>query len=141
MNRFVNNQGKVDTNIELDREMEHHNRNFKEECTHFRGKVTAASIHRVSHAAQSLETILKNCDKSCKVRGQSGVHTSKDNSEDVAKLALHFSKNEIFRNIPPRHHFAFPSFQINPLMQLDLMSFQEWLIKKVKELIQRESPA
>ena len=36
--RFVNNKGKADTNVELDRENEHRNKAIKQECREFHGK-------------------------------------------------------------------------------------------------------
>ena len=47
-NRFVNNKGNLDTNIELDRELEHRNKYAKQQIKSFQGKVTDTSIHRVS---------------------------------------------------------------------------------------------
>ena len=47
-NRFVNNCGKIDSNVEMDREMEHYNRAFKLDCKSFMGKVSEQSINRRS---------------------------------------------------------------------------------------------
>lgn len=40
-NRFVNKTGKAKSNLEVDRELEHQNRVFKEHCGGMRGKVTS----------------------------------------------------------------------------------------------------
>ena len=69
-NRCVNNVGKIDSNVEIDREIEHHNRVFKEECRHFHGKVSAASVRRISHSAQTCDRILQQCDKASDTRKQ-----------------------------------------------------------------------
>ncbi|KAJ8048369.1 hypothetical protein HOLleu_00652 [Holothuria leucospilota] len=137
-NRFVNRQGREDTNIEQDREMEHHNRLFKEECRHFRGKVTTASIDRVSHAAQPLDAILKNGDKASQAMSHRSNHAEKDISAGILKLAAQLHSSETFKSKPLRHHYAFPSFAINPLQNLNLMDFQEWLKDKVKEIGRRD---
>ena len=57
-NRCVNNVGHEDTNSEVDRENEHHNRVFKCECGHFHGKISDASVGRISHSAQACEGLL-----------------------------------------------------------------------------------
>ena len=46
--RFVNNCGKIDSNVEMDREMEHYNRAFKLDSKSFMGKVSEQSINRTS---------------------------------------------------------------------------------------------
>ena len=47
-NRSVNNLGRVDTNVELDKELEHRNKYAKSEIKSFQGKITDESIARVS---------------------------------------------------------------------------------------------
>ncbi|KAJ8043166.1 hypothetical protein HOLleu_10139 [Holothuria leucospilota] len=130
--------GKVGSNVEQNREMEHHNDLFKEECRHFRGKVSVSSVNRVSHAAQPLEEILMKCDKASKVKSHRSKHTKKDRKDDVTNLAANFHTNEVFKCKPPRSHYAFPSCPINPLTQLNLIDFQDWLRDKVKNIIQRD---
>lgn len=128
-NRFINNAGGVDTNIEMDREMEHHNRAFKEECRGFRGKVTDASVQRVGRASQQLDTVMKVHDSSYQIRSAHGKHLKKDNKQDVIDLIHHAHREHIFRQLPGRAHFAFPAVSRNPLQQMNLTKFQMWLKK------------
>lgn len=133
-NRCVNNVGDIDTNIEVDRETEHHNRVFQGGCSSFHGKVTDASVDRISHSAQTCDQILHQCDKASHARSQSGAHKSKDVSGDVQKLANHMKKEGIFQEDDEgRHHHAYPSFARNPLTKLDLYALKRWMTSKVKE--------
>ena len=132
-NRCVNNSGKIDSNVEIDREIEHHNRVFKEECKHFRGKVSAASVKRISHSAQICDKILQQCDKESQVRKKSGKHKGKDVTTDVQKLAYHLLKEQVFQERIPRQHHAFPTFARNPLRGLNLLSLHTWMASKIKE--------
>lgn len=126
-NRFVNISGAVNSNIEMDREMEFHNRVLKDECRGFRGKVTVSSVHRLGRAAQSIEEILKITDKEGGVKSTSGKHTRKDTKNDVLALIEHVHREKFFKEQPQRAHFAYPDFPKNPLSRLDLSSFQNWL--------------
>ena len=132
-NRCVNNVGHEDTNSEVDRENEHHNRVFKCECGHFHGKISDASVGRISHSAQACDRILRKCDKESHVRLQRGEHKSKDVSADVKKLAMHMKKECIFQEKIPRHHHGYPSFAKNPLTKLDLPALQQWMTSKLNE--------
>lgn len=132
-NRCVNNAGRIDTNVEVDREIEHQNRVFKEECRQFHGKVSPVSVKRVSHSAQQIEKILQQCDKVSDVRMHKGTHKNKDVTADVQKLAQQMYSDNIFQEKIPRHHTGFPAFKKNPLTQLDLVKFQAWMRSKVKE--------
>nr|XP_054757175.1 uncharacterized protein LOC129263286 [Lytechinus pictus] len=132
-NRVVNNVGKEDTNVELDRENEHHNRIFKEEYRQFHGKVSKASVARVSHSAQTSEKILTKVDEGTQTRAYKGAHKKKDLSEDVQRLAHHMHREQIFSEKDSRHHHAFPSFPLNPLSRLNLASLRSWMSKKLKD--------
>lgn len=67
-NRFLNFKGKPDTNIEMDRAIEHRNKLFKQECRSFHGKVTHKSVARVGQAAEALDEILYHADKVAKLK-------------------------------------------------------------------------
>ena len=45
-NRFTNNRGERNTNVEMDREVEHSNQNFKQDCKHFHRKITEMNVNR-----------------------------------------------------------------------------------------------
>ena len=136
-NRFVNRQGKVDSNIEPDRENEHDNRNQKDQIHAFHGKITEASVHRVSRAADKVKQIVSNHDQDSSVRKASGKHTDKEEErrQDVVSLAHHYHKECLFAYKPGRRFRGFPSFPRNYLAsQIDTMQLQLWMRDSLQKL-------
>jgi hypothetical protein len=86
-NRLVNHCGKVDSNLEMDREVEHHNRAFKLDCRSFMGKVTDNSTSRSSCSYQQTEDLLAIYDKCSNVKTMSGKHPQPNMHKDVEELA------------------------------------------------------
>ena len=135
-NRFVNQEGGLDKNIQCDLAMEHSNRAVKEQCVGFRGKVTEAAVKRVSESAQSMEALMKTYDKESAVRRQSGKHTRQSHQEDVLSLVKQMQSEEhgIFENIPGRFHHAFPDFPRSPLARLNHEDLSKWMKSTLKDL-------
>ena len=71
-NRFVNNKGLPDSNVELDRELEHRNKYVKEEIKSFGGNVTDVAINQCSRSYGPLQDLMDVFDK------ESGHKTSKN---------------------------------------------------------------
>ena len=132
-NRFVNTKGKVDTNVELDRHLEHHNNYVKTDLSQYQGKITDKSIERCSRSYKKMQVIVENFDKQLGVKEPSGRHTQVDWEDDVRQLVEQFVRAEIFTFIPGRNHSRFPGFPKSFLSTLDLLSFKKWIYKKLKE--------
>ena len=132
-NRFVNNKGKIETNIEVDREVEHQNRTFKGNCKSFMGKITDKAILRSSNSYQQVAEILTVFDKQVQVKQPSGRHTVPSHESDVKDFSQVFLKAEIFRNMPGRYHKEFPGFPRHILQKLDVLQFKQWMLDKMKE--------
>ena len=82
-NRSVNNKGFPDTNIKLDRELEHRNKYVKADLPQYLGKVTEKSIDRCSKSYDSIKNILSNFDNEVEVTKQSGKHSKLDCAKDI----------------------------------------------------------
>lgn len=138
-NRFVNNKGKPDTNVELDRENEHRNKAIKQECRGFHGKITDKSIKRVGQAAQSIETILKAVDRESHVRGASGKHSAVNANEDILSLVDMLHQERVFdsTNTNRRIH-VLPDFQKDPFSHLDLLSLHAWMKSTVEKIADKK---
>ena len=106
--RSVNNKGFPDTNIELDRELEHRNKYVKEDLRQY--LVTEKSIDRCGKPYDSIKNILNNFDNEVAVTKQSGEHSKLDCPKDILELVDHFDNSSTFSCIPGRSHNAFPSF-------------------------------
>eukprot|EP00112_Aurelia_sp_Birch-Aquarium-sp1_P020421 Seg5264.1 transcript_id=Seg5264.1/GoldUCD/mRNA.D3Y31 product="hypothetical protein" protein_id=Seg5264.1/GoldUCD/D3Y31 len=125
-NRFTNNKGLIDANVEIDREVEHWNRIFKKDCKGFNGKVTDRSIERASTSYQSMERILSSFNRLADVHHQSGKHCCPSFGKDVLALSKQLQNEELFKQRPGRRHSAYPAFPDN------LFKDQQWMPKKIK---------
>lgn len=133
-NRFVNKTGRVDGNIEVDREVEHQNRVFKAQCKSLHGKITAKSVKRVSQFAQELDECLKRIDTEAGLRQQSGKHTRPDIREDVNALAKEMNRVNLFEYTPGRHMSSSRSFPSSTLGSLNIADLYRWMKTTLNEL-------
>jgi len=135
-NRFVNNLGKPDSNVELDRELEHRNKYVKEDLGQYQGKVTEKSLERCSKTYDTLQKIVNHFDEETGLNAPSGKHTSADWKDDVLKLAAQYTEAKIVENLPGRSHNCFPDFPTNYLHKLQSNKFKTWMYEKLQELSQ-----
>ena len=132
-NRTNNTRGKVDSNVENDRIVEHHNKTFKLDCRDFQGKVTSKSITRASHSYNVMNNIMDKCDHELHVKKPSGKHFKPNIESDVKALAKQFGSRNIFTKQLGRSYKAFPSFNRHLLEGLDMPLLVEWIDDKVKD--------
>ena len=137
-NRFVNNRGRPDSNVEVDRENEHRNRAIKQETRSFYGKLSDKSIKRVGEAAQSLEQILLQADKAANVKSSSGKHKKVDTSGDVLALTDVFNKERVFQSGQDRRLHALPDYQKDPFSHLDLAETHKWMMDALSNISKRK---
>nr|XP_054763564.1 uncharacterized protein LOC129270188 [Lytechinus pictus] len=130
-NRTLNTKGKADTNTELDRAMEHHNRIFKEHAQGLHGKVTQKSVDRISRSAQAVNEVLANIDQQQEVKKASSKR-QKTGKEDVASLAVELHQERIFEERPGRSHSRFPDFPVSVLNKLSSPELHRWISASLK---------
>jgi len=130
-NRFVNTKGYHDSNVELDRELEHRNKYVKEELKSFQGKVTKKSIERCSKTYNVMEDILSNFDKSSFNTPPSGKHTIANWKSDVKELQNQFDEEDLFNTKNGRYHKALLGFPKSYVNKIDLSAFKNWLYTKL----------
>ena len=128
-NRFVNNKGMIDSNIELDRELEHRNKYFKEDIKGFRGKITPQSIERVSRSSQAVQEVLCRFDEESFVKKDSGKHTKCSMDTDVLYLLEQMQAENLFKYIPGRFFLGFQHIQAHSFDGLDTIQLKEWMRK------------
>ena len=126
-NRTVNNRGKMNSNHPSDLDLEHCNRVFKDEAHSFRGVFTNKTLARVSRSALCTDQIAKNYDKQTNTKKASGIHTDKDITEDVMLIVNQLKQQNVFDNIPGRHHQSFPAIEANPWSKLDMENVRDWI--------------
>ena len=132
-NRFTNNKGNINSNVEIDREMEHWNKKVKMDVKDFNGNISERSIDRAAHSYQGVDECLSAYDKFSNVKKPSGRHSTSNHRDDVLSLAEQFNSREIFKNHEDgRYHEAFPTYPKNLFQQIDVMELKDWMISRVK---------
>ena len=134
-NRFTNTNGYANSNVELDRELEHRNKYVKMELKSFHGKLTNKSISRCSQSYHAVQEIIRKFDCQINYNPPSGKHTSADWKEDVMKLVQQFQRENLFVYEDGRYHKAFPSFPRNYLKLLNIKDFKDYVYKKLKQYL------
>ena len=132
-NRFVNNQGKVDTNYPMDLSIEHDNKAFKNDIHSFRGEITDKSITRVSRSVEPTDAILASYDKATAVKAPSGKHLLKSTEDDIMLLVDHFQNADIYAQQPGRKHSAFPNMPHNLLNEIEPETLKEWISTRLRK--------
>ena len=131
--RFVNERGKVNTNYEIDRYIEHRNKAFKLNARNLIGKVTQQSLDRISGSYEVIEKLMQSYDQQIHRHKPSGKHKKDEALSDIVELSKQFSARKIFDCIPGRFHHAFPGFQSNLLQGLDLFELNQWIQSCIKK--------
>lgn len=132
-NRFVNHQGKIDSNFPMDKEVEHDNLAFKTDIHSYKGEITDKSIARVSHSTSPTDEILSGFDKCTQIRKPSGKHTEVSTEGDISALVEHFLEADLYRKIPGRKHSAFPEMKHNLLTDLNVDELKSWISNSLKK--------
>jgi hypothetical protein len=126
-NRFVNHQGKVDTNHPMDLEIEHDNKSFKSDCHSYRGVITEKTTNRLGRSTVPSDAVLYNFDDISNVKKPSGKHTFTSAEQDVLTLVDHLLPAKVFSNTPGRAHSAFDDIPNNLLDSIDCENLKTWI--------------
>lgn len=132
-NRFVNHQGKGDTNFPMDLDVEHDNKAFNSDIHSFKGEITDKSIARVSHSTEPTNAILEAYDKSTHVNKPSGKHTSISTKDDVMALVADLKEGDLYKTILERKHIAFPNMKHDLLGDIDIDKLRDWISNSLKK--------
>ncbi|XP_072022559.1 uncharacterized protein [Amphiura filiformis] len=133
--RFVNCKGRIDSNKEMDRTIEHENRIFKTQARHLHGQVQQRTVDRISKSCQHIDKVLIMQDKATKRRSSSGKRRQPDQDEDVVQLVDHMKQERIFEvNSQGRFHQAFPGFTRGYVISVDHRNLHNWMTSSLGEL-------
>lgn len=132
-NRSVNNTGKADGNVELDRELEHRNKYAKNDLRDYQGKVTEKSIKRCSTTYDKVKNIVERFDAVSQVHEESGKHTKPNWNADVLELTQQYKHAKLFVNTAGRYHSKFPGMPQNYLSKLNILCFKKWSSKNFQK--------
>jgi len=132
-NRFVNNKGKIDSNVELDRHLEHRKKAVKADLAQYQGKITETSVARCSRSYHKIQHIMDIIDGELTVEKPSGRHTQIDPKKDILQLAEQFDTANLFNNVPGRYHTKFPGFPKSYPATINVLDLKKWIYKKLKD--------
>lgn len=133
-NRFVNHQGKVDSNFPMDKEVEHDNLAFTTDIHGYKGEITEKSIARVSLSTSPTDEILSCFDNCTQIQKPSGKHTEISTQGDINALVDQFLEADLYSTIPGRKHSAFPEMKHNLLKELNVDELKSWISNSLKKL-------
>lgn len=110
-NRFVNNQGKPDTNLPLDLDLEHENKYFQQNIKYYRGVLIQQAIDKVSKASNITKYIV------CNLAKETGHFTAPTSRVGVELLINKLSPCKLLMSHPGRHykniHVPFTGLKVN----------------------------
>jgi len=132
-NRFVNNQGKEDTNLPVDLDVEHCNRPLKTDVHTFRGKLTDKTVQRISRSVEESEKVLLNVDRQIGMKQESGKHDGIDVKGDISKIVKQLQEKKVFAKTPGREHRFIGKISADPLATLDMKDLRTWLKSTIRE--------
>ena len=92
-NRFTNNKGKIDWNVELDRELEYRNKYVKIDLSQYQGEISTKSINPCSRSYNEMQSIMNNLDSQLEIKKPSGRHGSASWVTDVKELGKNKQKS------------------------------------------------
>ncbi len=109
-NRFVNCQGRVDTNHPMDLDVEHDNKFFKNYCHSYRGEFTEKTINLIGRNMERSNQIVMNFHQTTSVAKPSGIHTKVSTEDDVKALVEHVYSANVYNykclQLFSHYHFA-----------------------------------
>ena len=134
-NRFINIKGRADSNVELDRVVEHSNLVVKTHCRRLHGQIKQDTIDRVSRSCQHIDKILTRQDKVTGRKASSGKRVGVNEEDDVKTLVSHMSQEHIFRVVSHgRYHKTFPGFTRGYVISVEHRDLHAWMKRTLNTL-------
>ena len=128
-NRFSNTKGSQDRNVELDRECEHSNLNFKIFARGLHGQVNQDTVDRISRSCQPIARALHSVDKESGIIVYGSGSRYVDHVEDVTKLVDQLKGEHLFGIQEGRYHKCFPGFTNGFKVDHNYLYMYVWMTK------------
>ena len=136
---FVNNLGRIDTNLPMDLDLEHQNKFFKDHFTLNRSEPSKKVLDRLSLAQSTVQTVLTNFEEGFGLEHHSKrrVINEEAHNKDVKKLYLHLKEKNVGIVVPGRKHKTAGLSKAchDPLERIDMFALKQWMYQKYKELM------
>jgi len=131
-NRFANTKGKVDSNFELDRRMEHRIKQAKGFILRLGPNFTIATAQRYTRSLDSLEIIAADLEKTFECPVTTTRHADPDTALDEIKLAQYLHSLQVFQRTEGRKSLTGVAFK--SLYQVDKIALQSWMRKALRNI-------
>ena len=125
---FVNTQGRINSHIPADLQMEWLVRNVKAHLKHMYSNKTEASIFAMSSALYGVELISNNFDNTAKVLKRAQKRKLKDAERDEVAMIADLHRVRPFSHIEGRAYDQFRTIPSSPTKWLDIHKFNTWFL-------------
>ena len=133
--RFVNNQGRTYTNIPIDLDVEHSNKDFKENFRLSLGEPSQKVLDRLSKSQDYVINILTSFRSSFQLQDYEARRTvdQAKYQEDVDKIVRHLTSANVFAVVPGRtlHSEQLNNAAADILANIDLYKLKHWLTHRL----------
>ena len=123
-NRSVKGKG---SNVPLDLDLEHDNKELKEEVRELKRNITVKAITRLCKTQFVKRTMVTNYDDCLKRMRRSGKHTVRSDSKDFSTVLSKLVDEGAFEFKDSRLLNCFPGMSGDPLDGLDIHSLYKWI--------------
>ncbi len=123
-NRSV--KGKA-SNVPLDLDLEHDNKQLKEEVRQLKRNVTEKAVERLCKTLWVKRRMVGNYDDCIKMVKKSGKHTVRSDSKDFVTVLNKLVDEGIFEFKEGRSYNSFPQITSGPLDGLDVHAVYKWI--------------
>lgn len=132
---FVNQKGKVDTNIPADLHMEHFVKEIKEHLKSLHANKTESSVQSRSSAIAGMRQISVNYDDTTQVLYRAKRHSTPSSDEDELNIIHRLLRVRPFENDDGRSLECYTKPLASPLANINLVHLQEWIRSHQYEII------
>lgn len=127
---FVNTQGRIDSHIAADMQMEFIVRTYKKHIKHMLSNKTESNIERKTAALGSLCNIMTHYDDITSVVTRTKSHSKPSEIGDEISMLEDLRQLHPFKHIDNRSHDTFKNVQLSLLAALDRKNLFNWLMHR-----------
>ena len=132
-NSCVNIHGGKGGNVPGDLALEFMNMRAKDALSALHGNLTSASIQRCGRSLQGCNNLVDSYTK-----GLDQFFGKPSMQKDVQMMVEQLKNENLFAQIPGRHHRSFPSCDIDPLCKLNGDKLNTWLCEKKEQYAKKQ---
>ncbi|CAC5417451.1 unnamed protein product [Mytilus coruscus] len=128
---FVNTQGKIDSHIPADLQMEYIVKLTKKHIKHMFSNKSSQNISKKTRALSSIESVCDNFDQISDVKVRCKNHSHASYHDDELMMIDDLRSVRPFKKCLGRVHPSFKNIKMNASEYLDAAHFHEWLQRRI----------